>query len=102
MPKDQPLGNAPSQDALYESKMNTEDKTGEPRNTNNFVMSCSICSKEIVDVVKWEEFGVDVEEAVREMRFRIEQKTGLTASAGIFFYLFSYKVHRNKVSVHVH
>uniref|UniRef100_S4RXM2 DNA polymerase kappa n=1 Tax=Petromyzon marinus TaxID=7757 RepID=S4RXM2_PETMA len=28
-------------------------------------------------------FGLSVEEAVREMRFRIEQKTGLTASAGI-------------------
>lgn len=27
-------------------------------------------------------FGLSVEEAVREMRFRIEQKTMLTASAG--------------------
>ncbi|XP_037632860.1 DNA polymerase kappa [Sebastes umbrosus] len=31
----------------------------------------------------FEEFGTSVEEAVREMRFRIEQKTMLTASAGI-------------------
>lgn len=30
----------------------------------------------------FEEFGTSVEEAVREMRFRIEQKTMLTASAG--------------------
>lgn len=29
-----------------------------------------------------EVFGTSVEEAVREMRFRIEQKTMLTASAG--------------------
>ncbi|XP_034026011.1 DNA polymerase kappa isoform X2 [Thalassophryne amazonica] len=32
---------------------------------------------------KFEIFGMSVEEAVREMRFRIEQKTMLTASAGI-------------------
>lgn len=31
---------------------------------------------------KFEVFGTSVEEAVREMRFRIEQKTKLTASAG--------------------
>lgn len=31
---------------------------------------------------KCEVFGTSVEEAVREMRFRIEQKTLLTASAG--------------------
>lgn len=30
----------------------------------------------------FEIFGTSVEEAVREMRFRIEQKTRLTASAG--------------------
>lgn len=36
------------------------------------------CSKEDCEV-----FGISVEEAVREMRFRIEQKTMLTASAGI-------------------
>lgn len=30
----------------------------------------------------FEVFGTSVEEAVREMRFRIEQKTTLTASAG--------------------
>lgn len=30
----------------------------------------------------FEIFGISVEEAVREMRFRIEQKTLLTASAG--------------------
>ena len=30
----------------------------------------------------WKEFGLDVEEAVREMRWRIQQRTGLTASAG--------------------
>lgn len=30
----------------------------------------------------FEVFGNSVEEAVREMRFRIEQKTMLTASAG--------------------
>lgn len=30
----------------------------------------------------FEVFGTSVEEAVREMRFRIEQKTMLTASAG--------------------
>lgn len=29
-----------------------------------------------------EVFGTSAEEAVREMRFRIEQKTSLTASAG--------------------
>jgi len=31
---------------------------------------------------KAEVFGTSAEEAVREMRFRIEQKTSLTASAG--------------------
>lgn len=31
---------------------------------------------------KFEVFGTSVEEAVRELRFRIEQKTMLTASAG--------------------
>lgn len=30
----------------------------------------------------FEIFGTSAEEAVREMRFRIEQKTALTASAG--------------------
>lgn len=30
----------------------------------------------------FEVFGLSIEEAVREMRFRIEQKTMLTASAG--------------------
>lgn len=30
----------------------------------------------------FEVFGTSLEEAVREMRFRIEQKTTLTASAG--------------------
>lgn len=31
---------------------------------------------------KAEVFGTSAEEAVREMRFRIQQKTSLTASAG--------------------
>ncbi|XP_006820883.1 DNA polymerase kappa-like, partial [Saccoglossus kowalevskii] len=35
------------------------------------------------DMSRYEIFGVSAEEAVREIRFRIEQKTQLTASAGI-------------------
>uniref|UniRef100_A0A672HNJ1 DNA polymerase kappa n=1 Tax=Salarias fasciatus TaxID=181472 RepID=A0A672HNJ1_SALFA len=41
-------------------------------------------SRDVCDAgAKCEVFGTSVEEAVREMRFRIEQKTMLTASAGI-------------------
>lgn len=36
-----------------------------------------------------EVFGTSAEEAVREMRFRIEQKTFLTASAGECFFVFA-------------
>jgi nucleotidyltransferase/DNA polymerase involved in DNA repair len=41
------------------------------------------CSKVVVpEMKKTVVFGLSVDEAVREMRFRIEQVTGLTASAG--------------------
>ncbi|XP_064599384.1 DNA polymerase kappa-like [Liolophura sinensis] len=43
---------------------------------------CFRCNKKRASV-RVEVFGLSVEEAVREMRFRIEQKTRLTASAGI-------------------
>lgn len=48
---------------------------------------------------KVEVFGTSAEEAVREMRFRIEQKTALTASAGniknccILFIHSGHKIH---------
>lgn len=42
---------------------------------------CAQCNKKRASV-RVEVFGLSVEEAVREMRFRIEQKTRLTASAG--------------------
>ncbi|XP_068560066.1 DNA polymerase kappa isoform X2 [Cebidichthys violaceus] len=49
--------------------------------------STSLCLMDSEDVSTagsaFEVFGTSVEEAVREMRFRIEQKTTLTASAGI-------------------
>ena len=42
---------------------------------------CAICGKPLPDY-DVESFGISVEEAVREMRSRIEQRTRLTASAG--------------------
>ena len=53
----------------------------------------------------FEVFGKSIEEAVREMRFRIEQKTMLTASAGqeefciIFYYILCVCV---CVYIHIH
>nr|XP_043881532.1 DNA polymerase kappa isoform X1 [Solea senegalensis] len=44
---------------------------------------CFSISDGVSDGGAFEVFGTSVEEAVREMRFRIEQKTTLTASAGI-------------------
>lgn len=44
--------------------------------------SSSPCLPGSESVGAFEVFGKSVEEAVREMRFRIEQKTMLTASAG--------------------
>ena len=47
-------------------------------------MSCNLCGKIVPDdtAVKTELFDQGTEEAVREMRFRIQQTTQLTASAG--------------------
>ncbi|MFH4977110.1 hypothetical protein AB6A40_003819 [Gnathostoma spinigerum] len=44
---------------------------------------CDKCGKESICIYDFVEFGTDVEEVVREIRFRIEQSTGLTCSAGI-------------------
>lgn len=45
---------------------------------------CPVCAKSMPDVstMKTKIFGTTLEEAVNEMRFRIHQKTQLTASAG--------------------
>jgi len=43
---------------------------------------CLVCSKTVGVPPVYEVFGISPEEAVREMRFRIYQKTFLTASAG--------------------
>ncbi len=43
---------------------------------------CEDCGKVTQSADQYEVFGTSVEEAVREMRFRIQQKTRLTASAG--------------------
>lgn len=49
------------------------------------VTTCPSCGKatSAEHLQELETFGTTVEEAVREMRFRIQQKTELTASAGI-------------------
>ncbi|CAI2349404.1 unnamed protein product [Caenorhabditis sp. 36 PRJEB53466] len=46
-------------------------------------ISCEKCEKTRKIYVDRVEFGVGREEVVREMRFRVEQLTGLTCSAGI-------------------
>ncbi len=43
---------------------------------------CKKCGKDSWILRDSVEFGNSVEEVVRELRFKIEQKTGLTASAG--------------------
>ena len=43
---------------------------------------CKECGRAKRGEIEYETFGLGVEEAVREMRFRIEQRTKLTASAG--------------------
>ena len=52
----------------------TEDSTSD-------FPSCATNASRETDT--WLEFGCDVEDVVRELRFRIEQRTQLTASAGI-------------------
>ena len=51
---------------------------------------CEVCDKilNVENIAEKDIFGRSVEETVREIRFRIEQKTQLTASAGIKFYPF--------------
>lgn len=44
---------------------------------------CEKCCKVRISVIDKIEFGTSVEEIVQEMRFRVEQTTGLTCSAGI-------------------
>jgi len=44
---------------------------------------CSKCSQERVAVIDCVEFGTGVEEVVKQIRFEVEQATGLTCSAGI-------------------
>ncbi len=45
---------------------------------------CKKCGKDSWILRDSVEFGNSVEEVVRELRFKIEQKTGLTASAGTY------------------
>ncbi|KAI1729307.1 impB/mucB/samB family domain-containing protein [Ditylenchus destructor] len=47
------------------------------------VITCSKCGKERHAVSDSVTFGNDVEDVVREIRFQVEQATGLTCSAGI-------------------
>uniref|UniRef100_A0A914HAZ4 DNA polymerase kappa n=1 Tax=Globodera rostochiensis TaxID=31243 RepID=A0A914HAZ4_GLORO len=44
---------------------------------------CANCGKERVEVVDSVEFGTDIDSVVRQLRFEVEQATGLTCSAGI-------------------
>lgn len=44
---------------------------------------CSKCKKELTVIQSRLSFGDSVEDAVKEMRLRVEQKTGLTCSAGM-------------------
>ncbi|TKR82604.1 hypothetical protein L596_016300 [Steinernema carpocapsae] len=46
-------------------------------------VTCEKCKKKRVSVEDSVTFGCEVEDVVSEMRFRVEQKTGLTCSAGI-------------------
>uniref|UniRef100_A0A096MHJ4 DNA polymerase kappa n=1 Tax=Poecilia formosa TaxID=48698 RepID=A0A096MHJ4_POEFO len=59
------------------------DKTEEGTDLSPVLFEDSPVSSEGDAAGSFEQFGTSVEEAVREMRFRIEQKTTLTASAGI-------------------
>ncbi|KAL3080707.1 hypothetical protein niasHT_030613 [Heterodera trifolii] len=45
--------------------------------------TCSKCGNERIGVVDSIEFGQDVDSVVRQLRFEVEQATGLTCSAGI-------------------
>ena len=68
-----------------ESKGTEDESEGDEVHGQDDVdkIMCSLCGKCQQTVDEWEEFGVDIEEAVREMRHRIFLNTGLTASAGI-------------------
>ncbi|XP_008417080.1 DNA polymerase kappa [Poecilia reticulata] len=59
------------------------DQTEEGTDLSPVLFEDSLVSSEGDAAGSFEQFGMSVEEAVREMRFRIEQKTTLTASAGI-------------------
>jgi nucleotidyltransferase/DNA polymerase involved in DNA repair len=48
----------------------------------NITEICSKCQKERISVIDYLEFGVDLNSVVGQIRFEVEQATGLTCSAG--------------------
>lgn len=51
---------------------------------------CDKCGEEKIVVLDQVDFGNSAEEVTKELRFRIEQETGLTASAGTNVFLCNY------------
>ncbi|KAK3098755.1 hypothetical protein FSP39_022804 [Pinctada imbricata] len=75
------LNNCDTKDRNMDAKTNYSD-TESPNVLRSSDTVCVICGKPLPDFEK-KTFGFNVEDAVREMRSRIEQRTTLTASAGI-------------------
>ncbi|CAD5118547.1 DgyrCDS7235 [Dimorphilus gyrociliatus] len=71
-----------SPDLFDEDDSNEENIKASGENLPDF---CENCEKRIFKTAPFDAvlFGLDINEAVKEMRFRIEQSTHLTASAGI-------------------
>uniref|UniRef100_A0A915A9B2 DNA polymerase kappa n=2 Tax=Parascaris TaxID=6254 RepID=A0A915A9B2_PARUN len=70
-------------DCICRLPLLTEDEKEEMKNANVSESLCGKCGKTRISVCDMVCFGTDIEEIVRELRFRVEQATGLTCSAGI-------------------
>lgn len=81
-----------SPDLFEEEEISDEKITASGENLPEF---CENCEKRVFKNQSFDSlvFGLDVDEAVREMRFRIEQSTHLTASAGKEIYLYILSLH---------
>uniref|UniRef100_A0A9J2Q302 DNA polymerase kappa n=1 Tax=Ascaris lumbricoides TaxID=6252 RepID=A0A9J2Q302_ASCLU len=70
-------------DCICRLPLLTEDEKEEMKNAKVSEELCGKCGKMRISVCDMVCFGTDIEEIVRELRFRVEQATGLTCSAGI-------------------
>jgi nucleotidyltransferase/DNA polymerase involved in DNA repair len=60
-----------------------EEEAGSLDGIERLSEKCSKCGMERVSVSDFLEFGIDVNSVVQQIRFEVEQATGLTCSAGI-------------------